>query len=155
MTIPPVHSQRTTDTLGLGSAPGKLFAFLKNQLGLRDNRSQFAVTARNSGLQDNRRAAAMQGHADGMHGIAPCDGGKKIGLALDRRGGAALGQAHPGGQSPKRIAQGHNGTTMEDTAPVTQLFAHRELGFRTLRRMMEKRYSEQLVERRNRGESHS
>src|SRR5262249_28500722 len=63
----------------------------EDQLRLRHNRSELAVTASDARLQHDSGAAAMQRHAHRMRSISLRHSGEEVGLALNRRGSAAVG----------------------------------------------------------------
>src|SRR5437764_3443179 len=76
---------------------------VEDQLRLRHDRGELAIAAGDPGLEHDGGAAAMERHAYGARDIALRHRGKKIGLALDRRGAAALGQADTRGHPAQRI----------------------------------------------------
>src|SRR5260370_902557 len=122
-----VRGNRPRASFGEGSgrkrrARSRAFVLLaEDQLGLRDDCRELSIAAGDARLQHDRRVAAVQRHADRMRGVASGHRGKEVGLALDRRGAAAVGKAAACRHPAERIAQRHHYAAVQHAAARAEI----------------------------------
>jgi hypothetical protein len=90
----------------------------------------------------------MQRRRLSIGGLADRNGGKEVGLALDRRRAGALRQIHHRSHGADIVGERHDGAAVNDGGHRGDLVAHEEFGRDPLRRNVGQFDAEEIGERR-------